>query len=114
VTVDAIDSTATEAGPTAGTYRITRTGAPLRTSPSPLRWDGNATSGSDYAMPLSRRQSSCASFVGRCLDPVDDASCELDEEANLTLTANAAYTLGIAGKRHSHHQCSEDCSSCHG
>jgi alpha-tubulin suppressor-like RCC1 family protein len=95
VAVTASDATATEAGPTTGAFRITRSGSTV--SPLTVTWSraGSATAGSDYttlssAVVIPAGQSSVTVPVS----PIDDTVPEGPETVFVKLGANAAYNLG--------------------
>jgi photosystem II stability/assembly factor-like uncharacterized protein len=95
VTITASDGTATEAGTTTGTLTVMRTGSTASALTVHYTVAGTATSGSDYALlpgtiTLGIGSSSAPIFV----TPVNDALVESDESVVVTLSANAAYSLG--------------------
>jgi M6 family metalloprotease-like protein len=98
VTVTATDSTATEAGPTTGTYRITRTGATTSSLNVYFTMGGTAQNGGDYntitspvTIPAGR------SYVDVTLTAIDDSVCEGNETAIFVISANAVYGIGSPG-----------------
>ena len=95
VTVIATDPTATEAGPTTGTFTISRTGP--TTAPLTIQWSvtGTATKGVDrLSLPATPVIPAGASSVAITVTPVDDTEVEGNETVIATLSANAAYTVG--------------------
>jgi len=96
VTVTALDSTATEAGPTTGTYRISRTSVNTSSALTVyFSMSGTAGNGTDYKTISSPRViPTGALYVDVVLTPINDTLPESNETAILTLTANAAYNLG--------------------
>ena len=95
VTIVATDPTATEAGPTTGTFTISRTGP--TTAPLTIQWSvtGTATKGVDrLSLPATPVIPAGASSVAITVTPVDDTEVEGNETVIATLSANAAYTLG--------------------
>ncbi|MFN0317554.1 MAG: Calx-beta domain-containing protein [Burkholderiales bacterium] len=97
VSITASDSLATEAGPTTGTFTVSRTGdatAPLTAS---LTVGGTATSGSDYtALPASVTIPAGSASVLVTVTPVNDTLVEADETVVLSLASSANYTVGTA------------------
>lgn len=97
VTISASDNTATELGPTTGMFTLTRSGGTATSLTVNYSVSGSATPGSDY-FPLSGTavfltgQSSAQVVV----TPIDDGVlAEGDESVVATLTANAAYLVGV-------------------
>ncbi len=93
--ITASASTATEAGLTAGQFRVTRTGP--TTSPLTVNFtvSGTALSGSDYAaigtsvtIPVGASEATIAVM------PLDDAQYELNETVIATLASDPSYTVG--------------------
>jgi hypothetical protein len=98
VTVAATDGTATETGPTTGTYRISRTGATTSSLSVYFTMGGTAQNGVDYntiTSPVTIPAG--ASSVNVTLTPIDDAVYEGSETAILTISADAAYGIGTPG-----------------
>ena len=95
VTLTAPGGTATEAGPSPGAFRFTRTGqlnGPLTVL---FTRTGTATAGSDYVnFPLSLTIPTGASSRNLLVTPINDALIEAPEPVVLTLAAQAAYTVG--------------------
>jgi serine protease len=95
-TVTATDSSASEAGPDSGTFTISRTGGPT-TNPLTVSYamSGSATNGTDYvAVTGSATIGAGASSTTVTITPIDDSVYEGNESATMTLSANAAYTVG--------------------
>jgi hypothetical protein len=99
VNIVANDSSASESGPNTGSYTISRTGS----TASPLNVlftrSGTATYISDYSLSHTSPVTIPAgqSSITITLTPVDDVVfSEGNETAILTITANAAYTIGTA------------------
>ena len=98
VTIVASDSSATEAGPTTGTFTVTRTAV---SPPAPLtvRYTvaGMATAGSDYTtlagLVIIPAGSNSAVIT---VTPINDTLVESAETVVVTLSANAAYVVGTA------------------
>ena len=95
VTVTAPASQATEAGPTSGTFLITRTGdisAPLTVHYSV---GGTAGSGTDYvSIPSLATIAAGVESATLTVTPVDDLAVESNETVVLTLLADATYSVG--------------------
>jgi subtilisin-like proprotein convertase family protein len=95
VTVSAPDSTATEAGPTTGTFRVSRTGSTSESLSVYLGLGGSASHGTDYTTIVSPVTIPAgATFKDIVLYPINDTLVEGNETAILYLLANTAYTLG--------------------
>jgi hypothetical protein len=95
VTVAATDSTASEPGSDTGTFTITRQGSTASSLTVYFSISGTATWGTDYAsiygpVTIPAGQSS----VNVTVQPSTDITQESTETVILTLTANAAYTIG--------------------
>ena len=93
VTVSAAQ--ANEAGPTDAQFTVSRTGD--TSAPVTVRYTvaGTALAGTDYvALPgaVTIAAGSSTAIVG--VTPIDDGAFESNESVILTLTANAAYSLG--------------------
>ena len=99
VMITATDDTATEQGPTTGTFTVSRSGSTSAALIVNYTVGGTAAAGSDYqslagSMLIPTGQSSAAIVV----TPIDDGVAgEGDETVMVTLTANAAYTIGTLG-----------------
>ena len=98
VEVVAKNPNASESGPTAGTYTITRTGKTTSAATIPFTLSGTATNGKDYQnivgtvdIPMG------ASFVDVTIMPKKDALKEGDETAILTIKPTLRYIVGPAG-----------------
>ena len=93
VTVD--DAAATEAGPTGGALRFSRTGDPGSALEVAYTVSGTATSGSDF-QPLSGfvtiPEGSVDAVVA--ITPLDDSVYEVPESVVVSIDATAAYTVG--------------------
>jgi thermitase len=96
VTVTAPAPQATEAGPTSGTFLISRTGstgAPLTVH---FALVGSASAGTDYvSIPATVTIAAGASSIAITVTPIDDVAFESNESVVLTLTADAAYGIGV-------------------
>ena len=95
VTLKATDTTAAEAGPNAGAFRVTRSGS----TASPLTvfyaLSGTATNGSDYVtLPGSVVIPTGATTATFVVTPINDTVMEGDETVIATLTPNPAYVIG--------------------
>jgi len=97
VNITASDASASESGSDTGTFTVSRTGG----SPSPLTLfytiSGTATNGIDYqnlggSITIEAGNSSAAITITPLLDGISEAS----ESVTLTLSADAAYTVGIS------------------
>src|SRR5205814_1531203 len=99
VSVTATDAAASETGPDAGTFTFTRSGPTTSALVVLYSIGGTATNGTDYTPTLTGSitipsgQASAAATI----TPVDDAIVEADATAIVTLTANAAYSVGSPG-----------------
>ena len=98
VTIVATDASASEAGPDTGTFTITRTGPTTATLRVTFTATGSATGGADYpvlgnqiTMPIG------ASTATLTVTPIADGLTEGNENVTVTLTPNAAVTLGSPG-----------------
>ena len=95
VTVTVSTAQANEAGPTDAQFTVSRTGD--TSAPVTVQYTvaGTALAGTDYAaLPgvVTIEAGSSTAIVG--VTPIDDAAFESNESVILTLTANAAYSLG--------------------
>ena len=95
VTIVANDANAAEAGLDPGVFTVTRTG--LTTSSLTVNYSvgGTATNGTDYqtlagSVVIGSGQSAATITV----TPIDDTSVEGNETVMVTLSVNAAYTVG--------------------
>ena len=95
ITLSASTAQASEAGPTAGVFTVTRTGdisAPLTVL---YTVGGTAVAGTDYVvLPATVTIQTGASTATVSVTPVDDGAFENDESVILTLSAGTAYALG--------------------
>jgi len=95
VTVVASDANASEDGPNSGVFTLTRTGDTTSALAVTYSLDGNAVNGSDYSsLPGSVVIAPGSASVNVTVDPIDDAAAEGDERVVLTISADAAYTVG--------------------
>ena len=97
VSITASDATATEAGPTNGAFTVNRVGDTSAALTVNYTVNGTATSGADYialggSVTIAAGQTSASISIV----PVDDAEVEVDESVIVTLSADAAYTVGAA------------------
>ena len=95
VSIAATTPTASETGPTSGAFTVTRNGC----LPSPLTVNysigGTAGNGVDYGtLTGSVTIPANATTAPITITPIDDTVPECSETVILTLTANAAYTVG--------------------
>jgi hypothetical protein len=99
VSVSATAPDASEAGPTPGTFTITRStaGAPLTVN---YTLTGTAVNGADYTNALGAAVSTSVTFAAAdtttniSIIPVDDNLAEFTETAILSLTAGSGYAVG--------------------
>jgi hypothetical protein len=95
VTIAATTPTATEAGPSPGAFTVSRSGSTASALTVSYTVSGTATPGSDYTTlsgtVLIPAGSPSAPIP---VTPVDDFAVEPDETVIVTLSANAAYTVG--------------------
>ncbi len=94
VTIAATNANAAEPS-TTGTFTVTRTGATTAALAVNFATTGTATSGTDYtsigtsvSIPIGQPSATIT------VTPIDDALAESTETVIVTLSANAAYTLG--------------------
>lgn len=95
VTVVATDPDAAEAGLDPGSFTISRTGSTTAALSVSVALSGTATNGSDYttlSSPVTIPAGSASAVV--TVTPIDDTTVESNETVVLTLSANAAYTVG--------------------
>ena len=95
ITISASTPSASETGPTAGQFTVSRTGG--TTSPLTVNYTigGTATNTTDYASLSGSVIIGAGSATALItVTPVDDALFEGSETVILTLSANAAYTVG--------------------
>lgn len=96
VTVTAPTSSIPEQGPGSGSFEICRNAADPTTLSVYYAWGGTATAGTDFTAELTNpviipAHERCVAFP---VLPVNDQYCESNETVTMTLSANAAYTLG--------------------
>jgi hypothetical protein len=97
VSVTATDAYASEAGPTTGTFRISRAGSTSANLSVYFTMSGAATNGADYTTITSPMAIPAgALFVDILVTPIGDTTVEGDELAVLTILTNAGYTVGSA------------------
>ena len=95
VTITATDATAREAGPTTGTFTVTRTGPTTSALTVLYSVSGTATAVSDYGtLSGSVTIPSGAASAPITVTPVNDRLVESPETVTVTVTANAAYAVG--------------------
>ena len=95
VRVTASDGTATEAGPTGGAVRVTRSGDSTSALTVNYTVSGTAEAGNDYAaLPGSVVIPEGAFEITIPIDPVDDALIESLETVVVTVAPDGAYTPG--------------------
>ncbi len=95
VTVTASDPNASEAGPNAGTFTITRTGSTTSSLLVNVAMSGTAANGTDYATltsPVTIPAGSSSKTV--TVTPIDDSAVESPETVVLTVTSSSGYVLG--------------------
>ena len=98
VTIAATDSVATEAGPTTGTFTVTRTGSTATPLAVLYTVSGSAAAGSDYnALSGSVTIPTGSATATITVTPINDTAVESDQTVVATLAANAAYTVGSPG-----------------
>jgi hypothetical protein len=96
VTLTATNPTATEHPLTTGTFTVIRTGS--TTGPLAVYYSvsGTASPGSDYiSLPGITTIPDGLLTATITVTPIDDAAVEGDETVIVTLSANAAYTIGL-------------------
>jgi Calx-beta domain-containing protein/putative Ig domain-containing protein len=95
VSISANVPNASETGPTAGQFTVTRTGSTTASLTVNYAITGTATNGTDYvSLPTSVTIPASSASATITVTPVNDALVEGNEFVVLTLSANAAYTLG--------------------
>ena len=99
VKVEAIDAVATEAGPTSGIFKVSRTGKTDADLVVKFHISGTATEGSDYesmgrSVTIPADQDSAEILV----TAIDDLLAELDETAILTISPDPAYIVSGTDK----------------
>jgi glucose/arabinose dehydrogenase len=95
LTIVATDATATEAGRTAATFTVRRTGTTTAALPVFYVVRGTANAGADYmALPGSLTIPAGARTATIAIKPINDALMERNETVQVTLAANTSYTVG--------------------
>lgn len=98
VAVTATDATASEAGPDAGTFTITRSGSTSAALTVNYSVGGTASNGADFqTLPGAVTIPAGAASTAVTVTPVDDASVEGSETVIVTLAANSPYSVGSPG-----------------
>ena len=95
VTVTASDAAASETGPDSGTFTVTRTGDTTSALTVNYTLNGTAQNGTDYQQlgsSVTIPAGSTSAVV--TVTPIDDSIAETNETVILTLSTNAAYTVG--------------------
>ncbi len=99
VTIEANLSDASETGPTAGQFTVTRTGATASPLTVNYRISGTAINGTDYStISTSVTIPASSATATITVTPIDDVLVEATETVILTLRTNTAYTMGTPGK----------------
>ncbi|MCA1560388.1 MAG: fibronectin type III domain-containing protein, partial [Acidobacteria bacterium] len=94
VTLAVAAATATEAGPTSGTFTISRSGEPTASLTVTYTLTGTAANGTDYITVPTATIPAGAAAVGVTITPIDDSLVEVNETVVLTLKAAAGYVVG--------------------
>ena len=95
VTVTASTPQATEAGPVAGVFTVTRSGDSTALLTVHYTVAGTAVAGNDYvSLPGTVTIEVGSSTAIVSVIPIDDAAYESNESVALTLAADAAYSIG--------------------
>jgi subtilisin family serine protease len=95
VTVAATDTNAAEAGSDTGTFTVSRTGNTDSALTIHFTLGGSSANGTDYqSLPTSVTIPAGAASAAITVTPVDDSEVEGAETVILTLSADAAYTVG--------------------
>ena len=95
VTIAARDATATEAGPTTGAFRVSRTGSTASSLTVFYSVAGTATPGTDYtALPGSVTIAAGSSVADILVRPINDTLTEGNETVVVTLSSRPTYTIG--------------------
>ena len=95
VSIVATDNIATEAGPTTGTFTVSRTGSTAASLTVYYTVSGTSTGGVDrISLSGARLIPAGSSSATITITPIDDALCEGDETVIVTLRAGTAYTVG--------------------
>ena len=98
VTVIATDSSASEAGPDAGTFTVSRSGSTAQALTVYYTLAGTAQNGVDYqTLPGSVTIPTGASSTTITVTPIDDNQLEGDETVVVTLSSSTGYTVGSPG-----------------
>ncbi|PYK99615.1 MAG: hypothetical protein DME19_08005 [Verrucomicrobia bacterium] len=98
VSVAATDGNASEQGPGTGTFTLTRTGDTSSALTVNYTLGGTAVNGTDYQqLGTSVTVPAGASSATVTVTPIDDSEPEGDETVVLTISGNAAYTVGSPG-----------------
>jgi hypothetical protein len=98
VTISAIDSKATESGPTTGAFRVTRTGSTGSSLTVFYTVEGTATAGSDYiALPGSVTIPAGWSRADIVVTPINDSLVESREAVVVNLSSKSHYRIGTRG-----------------
>ena len=99
VSITATTPIAAETGPAAGLVTVVRGGSTSDALTVHYVATGTATAASDYVeLPGSVTIDAGSSSATVAVTPIDDAVYEADESVILTLTADAAYSLGWPGE----------------
>ena len=95
VTISATDPNASEAGPDSGIFTVTRSGSTSGALTVNYTVSGTASAGSDYtALAGSVTLASGSASATITVTPVDDTAVEGNETVTVTLSSNAAYSVG--------------------
>ena len=95
ISVTASTAQATEAGPTAGVFTVTRTGDTSVPLSVHYTVGGAAVAGNDYvALPGTATIQTGSSTATVLVTPIDDGAFENDESVIFELSADTAYALG--------------------
>jgi hypothetical protein len=95
VTISSPDPTATQAGSTAGSVKVTRTGPTSAALMVFYALSGTAANGSDYqTLSGSVKIAAGAASATFKVVPINDAIAEANETVIATLSANSAYLIG--------------------
>ena len=98
VTISATDPNASEAGPDAGIFTVTRSGSTSGALTVNYAVSGTASAGSDYtALAGSVTFGSGAASATITVAPIDDTAVEGNETVIVTFSSNAAYGIGTPG-----------------
>jgi hypothetical protein len=95
VTITAWDPTATELGPTTGTFTVTRSGSTADELTVSYAMSGTATNGSDYASLTGNVTIQAGSSTALItVTPINDSFLEDSETAIATIATSGAYNIG--------------------